>query len=1097
MTADLSRLADSIGDELDALATSALLKDHVPRAEPSASAKSPKDKTRKKKKKRKKKTPKGDPPTAASTTIDPPTVVAVQEGPPPPPAGGASSPRRPPPPPAAATPRGRAKQAAEGEGASAASALSLPVHGSADSSSGGRDSNVASSKESKASSGADRVRWRTVTIQKSASPPASGKTPIAVGKDPLRNHRPALRSAKTAPSPTSAAAGLATSSPRAGGLANPPSVAVPSSSGSAAGLTRAKSDSFYDGVSPKGDSTSDNVRKVARRSRLVAVSNNERYLKSALDRRYAEREKLEETVKEAKDKLKKNNTAIRVLERRLGVPDTSKNLDSPAVSPTGRSPRAFGFSPRQGSRNNSQMLISPLHTSPPSPNKPGGDGPSTPANPNKLAQATTSGGVGVPNANNQPIQGGMPQGMWPIPQMPFPGMQAPPSGDPKDAAQAAAMYFNPWMYHPAAMFQAPWMPPAAAAWMRSVQEAAGENLPQVVGRSKPRSRSLDDNDIPANLWQKFPLTNASERERNAEAEYYARRNRTSSIRRSGKPVGSLSAEPTPSPRRAAPGNGKAPPKKKPTSPRRNKFKVLQDWDAKRARAWPEQRIQGQPTPQYLADDEKEEARGPKKKMLVLLSAGWFETQAHIAAEKISNTILNSPEHMEIFDIVLQPKGNKSKEGPAAAIPPEDLEAWRDKFLIDLKRLNKIGGRVFICLEGNVVDISQDQRWEIEEIGRRGLLDYVRVIVLQKSKDRAEQAKNVWRRGQESPLLLGVAIERFLAGNVWKGIHNLIDRMNSYYSTNGTKMCQLARDNKLSALQAMLDAGRNPDAKDRSGDTPLGLACRKGWVKMVKILVQAGSNVETTNKSSKTPLLVATGQGATEIVRFLISAGANIEAREYAVNGLKHTPGARDTSYGRTALIVAAEIGQPEIVKMLVEARADVNARAKNDMTALMLAARDGGGRQRGTNHSKMSMRYVQVVKTLLKADADVDARSTDGDTALTLACENGAGRGGNKAVVKALVEAGASVDVRNREGRTAMRIASNRSSTSILRVLQSTRPKKRPPSQPHLHEDSEREPRRESTRSNASKNGSRRGVDMSATGRAAGFFDVDPRESRR
>merc|ERR1719499_883817 len=61
-----------------------------------------------------------------------------------------------------------------------------------------------------------------------------------------------------------------------------------------------------------------------------------------------------------------------------------------------------------------------------------------------------------------------------------------------------------------------------------------EKLPS-NGRTKPRSRSVDDTDIPFWLADRLRKPQASQRERDAEDKYYERRNRSLSNAKGGSP----------------------------------------------------------------------------------------------------------------------------------------------------------------------------------------------------------------------------------------------------------------------------------------------------------------------------------------------------------------------------------------------------------------------------------------------------------------------------------------------------------------------------------------------------------------------------------
>ncbi len=117
----------------------------------------------------------------------------------------------------------------------------------------------------------------------------------------------------------------------------------------------------------------------------------------------------------------------------------------------------------------------------------------------------------------------------------------------------------------------------------------------------------------------------------------------------------------------------------------------------------------------------------------------------------------------------------------------------------------------------------------------------------------------------------------------------------------------------------------------------------------------------------------------------------------------------------TALMVAARNGQTEAVKVLIQVGAIVNEANNNGWTALMHAAIEG---------------RIDAVKALIEAKADVNKVNKDGNTALMLAA-----RWGQPDAINTLVTAGANVNTVNKDGWTALMFAASEGRIDAVKAL--------------------------------------------------------------
>ena len=165
----------------------------------------------------------------------------------------------------------------------------------------------------------------------------------------------------------------------------------------------------------------------------------------------------------------------------------------------------------------------------------------------------------------------------------------------------------------------------------------------------------------------------------------------------------------------------------------------------------------------------------------------------------------------------------------------------------------------------------------------------------------------------------------------------------------------ARQGDEAAVDLFLDAGMNPDIRDKYGRTALVLATREGNMEVVKTLLNKGADIDARKEGGWTSLTWAASEGYMEIVQLLLDSGADADAKDKS---------------GATALMRAASLGHTEIVTALLDKRADPNKQDHEGWTALMFAAFRG---------------YSGTVRILLEKGAAPDVESTTGETAMSAA----------------------------------------------------------------------------------------------------------------
>lgn len=128
------------------------------------------------------------------------------------------------------------------------------------------------------------------------------------------------------------------------------------------------------------------------------------------------------------------------------------------------------------------------------------------------------------------------------------------------------------------------------------------------------------------------------------------------------------------------------------------------------------------------------------------------------------------------------------------------------------------------------------------------------------------------------------------------------------------------------VKALIEAGVDVNALNKSGEAPLHIAAVIGYQKITALLIAEGANVNARNGRKLTPLHAAAWGDHSEIVALLITKGADINERN------------KD---GATPLHAAALTGQAEAVKLLIANGADVSAKNNEGMTAKQMAYKNG------------------------------------------------------------------------------------------------------------------------------------------------------------
>lgn len=212
---------------------------------------------------------------------------------------------------------------------------------------------------------------------------------------------------------------------------------------------------------------------------------------------------------------------------------------------------------------------------------------------------------------------------------------------------------------------------------------------------------------------------------------------------------------------------------------------------------------------------------------------------------------------------------------------------------------------------------------------------------------------------------------------------------------------------LAATAAAARAQVAPSAPEVARYTGLHAAAHTGDLAALDKLIAAGADVNAREAYGRTPLHVATFARQREVIRRLAKAGANLGLLE-------------NDRYD--AVTIAAVADDEETLAVLLQLGASAKlVTSRYDGTALIAAAHLG---------------HDGVVRQLIAAGAPLDHVNNLHWTAVIEAIVLGDGGRRHQAVLQALLKAGASTKLTDRSGRTPLELAKGRGYAAMVALLE-------------------------------------------------------------
>lgn len=149
---------------------------------------------------------------------------------------------------------------------------------------------------------------------------------------------------------------------------------------------------------------------------------------------------------------------------------------------------------------------------------------------------------------------------------------------------------------------------------------------------------------------------------------------------------------------------------------------------------------------------------------------------------------------------------------------------------------------------------------------------------------------------------------------------------------------------------LLQAGADPNAKNKMGQTPLQWAASREGQQSAERLIQAGADRTALFQKGETELMYAVMWSDMRKIKELVASGVDINAQDQS---------------GKTALMLAAKNHHIPIIEFLVHSKANINIQDNEGYSALLHGAFD-----------------PETVKRLIQLGADINVISANGNTIL-------------------------------------------------------------------------------------------------------------------
>ncbi|TRY90333.1 hypothetical protein DNTS_015227, partial [Danionella cerebrum] len=221
--------------------------------------------------------------------------------------------------------------------------------------------------------------------------------------------------------------------------------------------------------------------------------------------------------------------------------------------------------------------------------------------------------------------------------------------------------------------------------------------------------------------------------------------------------------------------------------------------------------------------------------------------------------------------------------------------------------------------------------------------------------------------------------------------------------------QATLDGDEDLVELLLSLKAHPDIQDKKGCSPLMLAAKLAYYKIVHLLIQNHADIELKDKDGKGVLFYCIFPSTEHSVclKMVLSSKGNVDIVSKSGKPL--------ISSKRSALMEAASAGAVKLVRTILQKGGDPNLLDKEGRCATHFAAEGG---------------FLEVLQVLSAYSTDFNISSLKGNTPLHLAAA-----GGFSDCCRFLAQRGCNPKLKNQEGLLASQVAKSNGRTAALKEL--------------------------------------------------------------